>query len=256
MSGVESLVKNVVCQRVISEKRLLESGFLVLVAEGCPEEVAEEIVLRTETFGTGWFYNLRADVPARRKIFFVPLKVDGVETVVIKEKAPIVVGNPLLKHPTSSVIHEIRTAMVLGEIVKRLDLIEIAVNKKDLIINFSAQRPLGALVDLNSGQRWGFFDYVEGESPRVETSRVGGWNYLPEERRKLYGQIHTALEEVGKAALKAGVEPWDLGVHQVVLDIKKNIVGVTILDTEEYSLKKSGLWKGNSLPPVILFPLF
>jgi hypothetical protein len=67
---------------------------------------------------------------------------------------------------------------------------------------------------------------------------LGGWNASPEAVRKKAAKFQEVLRSVASLLLEAGVEPNDLGAHQIVyqIDPEKNVVTMGIIDTEEYAL--------------------
>ncbi len=248
-------------EKIIQEKILYPNGCLLLITEGCPAEIASRLKTEVCENGTDWFQKhiVSKDItPSTRTIYYSNLGVSQRPLVVLKEKHlredPGWVKNSFY---TTSLTHEMRTSMALAQIIKNFpEEYSIEHNNQILPVNLKVQAPLGAVINTKERKSYGIFQYEEGESIRDRFEWWGTWNNAPEELRKLTGQIQRALNVVAVEALKRGLEPWDLGAHQVVYRLENNKLNLYILDTEEYDFgfdQRFGPEEFLGLPPSLIY---
>jgi hypothetical protein len=252
---------------VIVERRVTDNGFLLLYTQQCPSFVRNEIFSNTVAYGTNWFLHSKLDhdiFPSRRNIYNYQLILNSKEcSMILKEKKEYG-DNQAQKVPyfTKSLIHEIRTSYALKNIVEKFPIKEINVNGIRYRLNAQVQSAFGGIINLqNQKERYGLFEYISGQSIREEINSFDGWNNTPESKRKLFGSLHTWLSQLANYSIDYNLEPFDLGIHQLVYWETKegvsNNIHIGILDTEEYNFAKFGsFWPRNSmqygLPPVAL----
>ncbi|MEK7498029.1 MAG: hypothetical protein AAB656_03870 [Patescibacteria group bacterium] len=247
---------------LISEKVLYPNGCLLLICPECPENVAARLKTNIELLGIEWFQKDKLDkgiTPSTRNIYYSNLENDNRDLIVIKEKSQRIDPEwPKASTYTTSVIHEIAMSKAMQFVIDQDFPNDFTVSLNDEICNVSlrVQTPLGAIIDLATGKRFGIFMYEKGESIRDCFQWWGTWNDAPEELRKLTGKISTTLDVLAKLALNKGLEPWDLGAHQVVYRKGENNLDLTILDTEEYDFGVNERMDRDQflgLPPLIIY---
>ena len=231
------------------EEYLFANGFYVSFAPNCPEEVKTTIFQQTGLSGSEWFKRNLKRVNSRRRMSFenVP-KADGESvTYVIKEKSlkPKDPKQPDLDIPryTTSAFHEMRTSFLLADILeknKEQITSQIPFQDQMLTVQYEVQLPWAAIINTKPGlqkqEKYSVFQYLPGTSVRNELASEGGWNNASEEQRKLFGQIDKNISNLSRVLVDNGLEPYDLGAHQVVytINLERNCITLGILDTEEF----------------------
>lgn len=213
---------------------------LLLVTQQCPAEVAAALSKKIALQDMTWFED-QPLATSRRKVAIVELSSDI--SVVVKEKQEMR-SDPSMKVDffTRSVVHEMRTSYGLRQALDELPLpSHLVYLEEEFTLSFDAQLPLAAILNLEDPrERFTVFAYIPGDSAREEVAAYGGWNQTPAEKRKLFGLFHQVLCSISNALVERGIEPWDLGVHQLIYEIdhEKRQIFLGILDTEEYNLSK------------------
>lgn len=248
------------------ENVLFNNGFRVLITHDCPEDIATAIKTKTEAGGVEWFQSYRQSkevTPSNRDIYFVNLIEDSYLPVAIKKKRPRTNDWPKTRFYTTSMTHEIATTEATRKVLEakffgpiQIELVDS--NDKPYLqdASLSIQKPYGAIIDTeNQHQRYGIFDYVSGDSVRNKIHYYGLWNDTPRQIRKLAGSVQVLMDNVALELLNNGIEPWDLGAHQVIYREDDSILHLTILDTEEYGFgygKRFDIDTYTGLYPVLL----
>lgn len=234
---------------IIQEKRLLPAGEFFLFTDDCPHETREELVNLVTVGGLEWLLsapsNGSAASSSRRATYFPYSHFSSVEMPVFLQKNPKKQpGEESLKvkYFSESVLHEIRTSYLLQHVLSQVNTaLPNEVQYKDQLYQLTciSQTPWGALIDTKKhSSSFTFFKKAHSYSLRNEVESVGGWNYVNEADRKLYSQFHALLGKVSEKCLDLGLEPWDLGVHQLMYRVDElgSLMEVCIIDTEEYNI--------------------
>jgi hypothetical protein len=255
---------------VVESKQLFANGILALFTNECPKEVISELNKVTELMSLAWLNSIVSDddvTTERRSIYNGQLKLPHDKTPIFIKKKPRINGDrsgPNVKFFTSSIVHELRTAQLLNQIIScNVDKLrfEVYLDGKPYKAIFKPSIAWGGLIDTTNSDRYTFFKRECGESVRYDVASAGGWNNLSKEKRDLLSVIHNNLVKLAEVCLNSGLEPWDLGVHQLLLKVNQteNAIDIVVLDTEEYNIPdKYGHtwptdWSKMGLPPVILF---
>ncbi len=254
--------------RLIQEKIIIGHLLLLFTAD-CPPDLIAQIKTALETNNLEWITAAERSqdlYTSTRRVFLPPTNHHTTNRIILKEKRRrLSLQIPKLKLPyfSTSVIHEIRTTAKLRTLLDQAELPSaLTLDEKTYQLAWKVQKPLGAIINLqNQDQRYGIFEYIPHTSARDETTEYGGWNNLPEKTRVLFGQIHSALNKLAHQLLKHGLEPWDLGAHQIIyqLDEENSQINLWIIDTEEYNFapEYGSFWpephEDTSLFPLLLF---
>lgn len=252
---------------IIQERALYQNGYLLLLSRYCPKATRVALQELVSQQGSDWFkpyQRVQWWQESRREIFLPPSDNEA-PRIALKKKNIVKDGNdrPHIRFYTQSTLHEMRTSILLKDILEKYcNNKKITYANKEYSVCCQVQSPWGAIVNTNDhGERYGIFEYVTAQSARDFTKMNDGWNNLDQYNRSLFAQIHVMLNELSNLAVKAGLHPWDLGVHQVLYSIndsEKKIV-ITIIDTEEYVItsQHKADWPQQysevGLPPVLLF---
>lgn len=272
----ESTSPNTVLEPPSLEGRIRKEeidNYTIFITDSCPPEIAELLLkVRTKEEVEALkktFY--RIGKPSRRSIYATrELVVADRYAAIFKQKAvkpndPEYPGLQIEKF-TTDVFHEMQAAYALDEIVRRrqADLPQsITYEEKQYALEYHTQMPWGALIDReNADEHYGIFECIAGTSARFEATSYGHWNYVPEVLRKFYGQLHMTLDQVANISVEEGLEPWDLGVHQLIytIDEANRRIKVGIVDTEEFNFTADGeFWPSSftriGLPPILMLTL-
>lgn len=272
---------------VIRTSHITDNGWILSLTDHCPEHLEQFLLRAVKSASDSWMPepSSKTLTPSRRTIFFVDeniTKQEGMRFVMKKkqvkhlsQKDPInydVQYERLLALFTTYPYHEIRTSEKLAQVVlefNKQNLAQIVIDGISYHPKFAVQNCYGSLTTQGRNKkRFGIFEYVPGVSPRIVTfeSHDGfqsGWNAVTETERLLFGRIHSLLCELANMSIQSPyfLEPWDLGVHQVIysLDEMTKTINITILDTEEYldSTKFGNFWpeifEHVGLPAVLMF---
>ncbi len=230
--------ERVLSQSVIERKHSF-NGLELLIARGCTDELSELLITIVKNQGTTWFESYIRDEysKSRRKVYFPIL--EGTK-VVVKEKAPKEdASQAKLRYFTESIVHEFKTSYLLQKLLSEMELPDkVLYLGKKFRLSYEAQTPLAGILNLtDSTKRYTIFKYISGTSVRDEVALNGGWENTSQSKRELFGQFHDVLNKISNQLIKFDVEPWDLGVHQLVYTINQSddSIHVGILDTEEYN---------------------
>lgn len=248
-------------KKIIQEKYIYSNSCLLLISDGCPSEFSSRLKTEVSESGTDWFqrYVVSKDItPSTRTIYYSGLGISQNPLVVLKEKHlredPVWAKN---RFYTTSLTHEMRTSIALSKVIENFpNDYCLEYDNQKYPVNLKVQASIGALVNTKTGKSYGIFQYERGESLRDRFEWWGSWNNAPEELRKLTGQVQRVLNIVAAEALKKGLEPWDLGAHQVVYRFEDNKLNLIILDTEEYDFgfnQRFGPGEFSGLPPVLVY---
>lgn len=227
-------------QRTIESKHVV-NHLELLITNQCPPDLAHQIKELIINSGLTWFANNTRDEfsNSRREVFITP--INSLQSVVVKKKDRLEDDNGLkVSYFTQSIVHEFRTANLMRNLIGKINLPQfIEHDGKKYSLIYDVEIPVAAIINLeNPNDRYSIFAYIPGDSVRKEVAMNGGWSYTPENKRKLFGQMHKTLNQVAKELVEHGLEPWDLGVHQIVyrIDEQKQEIHLGIIDTEEYNL--------------------
>lgn len=253
----------------------IRGKYHLFLTDDCPPALARFLTdLSTEEAVSEFIAGLRQlATPSRRKVFQpVIYKFPGLENVspIFKQKAekpndPKFPGLNIVNF-TTNVFHEMETAYAMDEILRQraADLPQIMEYLgEEYQVSYQVQKPWGALVDSTDPTvKFGIFEYIDGQSVRAEAASYGLWNDIPEEYRKLYGRFSTLINEVANVCVAEGLEPWDLGIHQLIytLDENNKRVSLGVVDTEEFNFSADGeFWPESfsriGLPPILLLSM-
>ena len=148
---------------------------------------------------------------------------------------------------TTDVFHEMQTTYALIDIFERraADLPHTLIYQGEQYeVAYQIQKPWGALVNTEDPtQKFGIFEYIQGNSFRDEIMEYEHWNLVPEEIRKFHGQLHVNFNAIARiCVLEEGLEPRDTGAHQVLYSVDKNAmkIRIGIIDTEEFNFSSDG----------------
>lgn len=252
---------------IIQERALFQNGYLLLLSQYCPQATRVALQELVSQQGSDWFkpYQRVQWWQESRREIFLPPSSDMAPRIIVKRKKVVEADEekPFINFYTQSTLHEMRTSLFLREILEKYCVSKkITYSGKEYAVHCKVQSPWGAIINTNDRHdRYGIFEFVSAESARDFTKMNDGWNNLDQYKRSLFAQIHVMLNELSNLAVKAGLHPWDLGVHQVLYSIndsEKKIV-ITIIDTEEYVItsQHKADWPQQysevGLPPVLLF---
>lgn len=268
-------------ERAVHPRYLLEGRvsletigkYHLFLTDDCPAHVRDVLLgLTTEEAVTDFISHLvQLRTPSRRRVYRSP-EFSGQNGVVpifkLKERKPNDPEYPGMDIEgfTTNPLHEMETAYALDEIVhaRKADLPETLVyNDKEYAVQFRVQKPWGALIDsTNESKKYGIFEYIEGISVRGEAASYGMWNDIPEVYRKFYGKMHGLLDQVAHISVEEGLEPWDLGIHQVIYQLNQETgqISLGIVDTEEFNFASDGAFWPESfskygLPAILLMSM-
>ncbi len=253
---------------IITARNQIDSVLLLTAAEASSQYTALLTQL-IASYGLGWVTRLPGtSFPKSRRNVSIVRPKDTIP-MVVKQK---VRANRSKKDSeklrvsffTQSIVHELRTTYLLQILLNQIDLPDsLAANNKIYNLDIHVQKPIAAMIDLKDPSlRYTIFEYMIGESVREEVREYGGWTYTSETQRRLFTAMQGVLSEIAQGLVENGLEPWDLGVHQVVYDIQgpsENLVlQLGLLDTEEYNIadRYGSCWDTGqevTLPPVLPF---
>lgn len=250
---------------VIKEK--IRIGELqLLLARGCSESTAALLEQKISQTGLSWIERHETvEARSRRQVAIIPL--DAKTLVVVKKKREIRNGFEMkLKFFSTSIVHEFRTAFHLKELMESLPLPQtLEYHEEEYALTWDVALPLAAILNLNDpSERYVIFEYLDAESVKEEVDGYGGWGETPESKRELFSRFHDVLNQIAPHLVERGLEPWDLGSHQLVYTLNEETkqIYLGILDTEEYnfSARYGDHWPDThsprSLPQVIVMSKF
>lgn len=225
-----------------SKKRV--GDYQLLVARNSSPSVIQALEEKINTSGIEWFSQTQRQEHSlsRRKVCIFRLPTNEIIVVKQKERKDTDTDIPQLKLPyfTQSIVHEFRTSYLMHDLMQKIELPQtIEYQNESYELTYEVQKPLAAILNMNNpNERLTVFEYIPGDSVRDDVAMNGGWQYTSEEKRKLYGEFHQILKNISPQLVEHGLEPWDLGAHQLVysIDRAKKSMHLGILDTEEYNL--------------------
>lgn len=245
----------------------------VFLTDDCPENVRHVITaLHTEQDVAKFITSLRKVMtPSRRNVYLSPgffVAKSGETAPIFKQKAekPNDPEYPGLKISsfTTDAFHEMETTYALQDILQKraADVAtSMTVDDEAYAVHYRVQKPWGAIVNSeDETQKYGIFEYINGISVRGEAAHFGLWNDIPEDLRVLYGQMHQVLDRLSRVCVEEGLEPWDLGIHQLIYTIDRatKSISLGIVDTEEFNFASDGQYWPDSflkvgLPAILIY---
>lgn len=237
-----ALAEEIFARSVIKEKCSL-GHYELLIARTCDPTLIPPLKAQIETQGIEWFQDSlkNGETHSRRQVYIPVVENNGVVVIKKKDQKLDPKADPRLKvgYFTQSIVHEFRTSYLLLELMQHLDLPKTVEHKGESYrVIYDVQVPLAAIVDLDDpSQRYTIFEYIPAFSARDDVNLNGGWFYTSEETRKLFGQFNQLLLQIAPQLIPYGLEPWDLGVHQLLYEVNETqkTVYLGIIDTEEYN---------------------
>lgn len=247
----------------IIERHELPNGYLLFLTDLCPA-ITRAMILDFATNRMNEmpnFFRSIEDVKSRRRVA-TPIVPSRYEMPIFKKKILYQIDetdpdigrrNNARFYTTMSQFHELRMALVLQEILQKVTLPQSVTSEHGTLdIAVRVQQPWGMLQDMNDpDEGYSIFQYLHGHSIRNDVKLEGGWFNVPPEKMKLYSRVIVYLQQVTKLIVEAGLDPHDLGIHQILHgDVKeadgKESVLLSIIDTEQFTLTR---WRGGPRIP-------
>lgn len=222
---------------------VFDNGFFLSLTPQCPTPIKKYLEESIHRLGSSWFTKRLQNYRSRRNLAF--LQVPGTEhEFVIKAKTQVP-NDPAypqlnLAFYTLSMFHEMRTSYALYSIVhaNKHQFVQTVPYKGDAYyVDYHVQLPLAGISNTaNHLERYSVFQYIKGDSPRLVIAQARGWNNVDVSLRKLFGSLQLCCSTVAESCVEHGLEPYDLGAHQVIyrIDETAKVLHLTIIDTEEY----------------------
>jgi hypothetical protein len=252
--------------RIFKEKHIFPNGYVLFFTQDCPDEVKNDLREMIAQNGINALVNDISVGPVTRSSLS-PEHIDQTYRLpIFKKKSKSNPKGEALKveYFTSSLVHEMRTSLRLQELLLELEseLPEIIEYKnRRLHVVYKTEVPWGALINTKNNSRFSIYESTPGVSVRSVVKCEADWNNLDKEERVLLGKINKILHQLSIHLVNNGLEPWDLGLHQVILDrdFHSDVLFLTIINTEEYNFSEKfghhwtkGLLEVG-LPPILFF---